>query len=51
MGPGVDTDFMPGHVLFEQNLRPFNDTRANNKEGSIDILCFKEVEEVSDGKD
>jgi hypothetical protein len=38
VGPCVDTDVMPGHVLFDKNLRAFDDTGSNNEKGSQEIL-------------
>jgi hypothetical protein len=45
--PGVDADFVTGHVLFDQNGRSLNDTRADNEEGGLDILVIKVFEQFS----
>jgi len=45
VGPGVDADFVAGHVLFDQNSWSLNHARADNEEGSLDSLLIKEFEQ------
>lgn len=46
MRPGVHTDFVSLHVLFDDQSRSLNDTRTDDEEGSRDILLIQVVEEV-----
>lgn len=41
VGPGVDTDLMPAHVLFNNQGGPFNDTRSDDKESSVEIFLLE----------
>lgn len=43
--PGVDADFVAGHVLLNQDTWPLNDAGADNKEGSRDILIVEVFEQ------
>jgi len=45
--PGVDADFVAGHVLFNQNSWSFNHARADDEEGSLDILLIEVGEQFS----
>jgi hypothetical protein len=45
--PGMDADFVAGHVLFSQNTWSFNHARADNEEGSLDILVIEVFEQNS----
>jgi len=47
--PGVDADFVAGHVLFDQDSWSLNHARANNKEGSLDVLLVEVFEQFSRG--
>ena len=47
MRPGVNADFMTSHVLFDQDIRTFNDTRTNNEEGCAQVLFVKVAKDVS----
>ena len=47
VGPGVDADFVAGHVLFNQDGWPLNDTRADNEEGRLDIFTAEVFEQFS----
>ena len=44
--PGVNADFVALHVLLNKDGRSLNDTGADDKEGSKNILLFEVVEEV-----
>jgi hypothetical protein len=46
VGPGVHRDFVASHVFLNENLGALNNTRADNEEGSIDLLLTQEAEEV-----
>lgn len=37
---------MASHILLDENLGALNDARADNEEGSIDLLLSQEVEKV-----
>ena len=41
VGPGVNTDLMPAHVLLDDQGRPFNDTRSDDKESSVEIFLLE----------
>jgi hypothetical protein len=38
MGPSMQANFMSSHVLINQNIRPFNDTRPDNVERRLEII-------------
>jgi len=45
--PGVDADFVTGHVLLNQNGWSLNYTGADNEKGSLDILLVEVAEQFS----
>ena len=45
--PGMDADFVTGHVLFNQDGWSFDHARADNEEGSLDVLLVKVSEQCS----
>jgi len=47
VGPGVDADFVAGHVLFNQNSWSLNHARADNEEGGGDVLLIKVFKQFS----
>lgn len=46
VGPCVYTKFMTTHILFYEDIRTFNDTRAYNEESRTKIVLFEEIEEL-----
>lgn len=47
MGPGVDANFVAGHVFLDQDTWVLNDAGADNKEGGRYILIIKKFEQFS----
>lgn len=47
MRPGVNTDFVTRHVLFDQDTWSLHDTGTNNEESSCNVLIIKVFEQVS----
>jgi hypothetical protein len=45
MGPCVNTDVMPSHVLFDKNLGTFDDAGSDNEKCSYEISCGEEVQQ------
>ena len=43
----MDADFVAGHVLFNQNSRSFDHSRADDEECRLDILLVKVLEQLS----
>jgi len=47
VGPGVNADFVAGHVLFDQNSWSLKHARADDKESSLESLLVKIFEQFS----
>lgn len=47
MGPGMDADLVPSHILIDEDIRVLGHSGANDEECRVHLLLREKFEEIS----